>query len=184
MSIRLISPKQSPPPRRARHVGAPSRCPCLVTSTCPDRTMNIWRPGSPSVQTTSPGWWRRTSMSSRSLSAARSGTAPNTAMDRRNRFASGCNAASMADPSVETYTTDGGILPRGRHPPLTSSRELGETSPDEPDRRKRPMTVPGGEARLRLLYELGCAFAARLELDDLLPLVVAKCREALVAEGT
>ena len=46
------------------------------------------------------------------------------------------------------------------------------------------MTVPGGEARLRLLYELGCAFAARLELDDLLPLVVAKCREALVAEGT
>jgi len=46
------------------------------------------------------------------------------------------------------------------------------------------MTVPGGEARLRLLYELGCAFAARLELDDLLPLVVAKCREALGAEGT
>src|SRR5207245_2228422 len=46
------------------------------------------------------------------------------------------------------------------------------------------MTTPGGEGRLRLLYELGCAFAARLELDDLLPLVVVKCRETLGAEGT
>ncbi|TMA94291.1 MAG: GAF domain-containing protein [Deltaproteobacteria bacterium] len=46
------------------------------------------------------------------------------------------------------------------------------------------MTALGGEARLRLLYELGCAFAARLELDELLPLVVAKCRDVLGAEGT
>jgi len=37
--------------------------------------------------------------------------------------------------------------------------------------------------RARLLYDLGCAFAARLELDELIPLVVAKCREALKAEG-
>ena len=38
-------------------------------------------------------------------------------------------------------------------------------------------------ARLRLLYDLGCAFAARIELQELLPLVIAKCRDALAAEG-
>ncbi len=37
--------------------------------------------------------------------------------------------------------------------------------------------------RLRLLYELGCAFAARRELDDLVSLVVERCREVLDAEG-
>ena len=45
------------------------------------------------------------------------------------------------------------------------------------------MTEPNGEGRLRLLYELGCAFAARLELDELIALVVAKSREVLAAEG-
>jgi transcriptional regulator with GAF, ATPase, and Fis domain len=39
------------------------------------------------------------------------------------------------------------------------------------------------EARSRLLYDLGCAFAARIEIDQLVPLVVSKCREALDAEG-
>jgi transcriptional regulator with GAF, ATPase, and Fis domain len=39
------------------------------------------------------------------------------------------------------------------------------------------------EARFRLLYDLGCAFAARIEIEQLIPLVVAKCREALDAEG-
>ena len=39
-------------------------------------------------------------------------------------------------------------------------------------------------SRLRLLHELGCAFAARLELDELIPLVVTKCRETFDAEGT
>ena len=34
-----------------------------------------------------------------------------------------------------------------------------------------------------LLYDLGCAFAARLELDELIPLIVTKCREVLNAEG-
>jgi len=37
--------------------------------------------------------------------------------------------------------------------------------------------------RFALLYELGCAFAARIELQELLPLVVNKCREVLNAEG-
>ncbi len=37
--------------------------------------------------------------------------------------------------------------------------------------------------QFRLLYDLGCAFAARLELDELIPLVVGKCREVLDAEG-
>ncbi|HSP99621.1 MAG TPA: GAF domain-containing SpoIIE family protein phosphatase [Candidatus Dormibacteraeota bacterium] len=38
-------------------------------------------------------------------------------------------------------------------------------------------------AQLRLLYELGCAFAARIDLDELSALVVQKCREVLDAEG-
>ena len=33
------------------------------------------------------------------------------------------------------------------------------------------------------MYDLGCAFAARIDLDELIPLVVAKCREVLNAEG-
>src|SRR6202140_2790558 len=39
------------------------------------------------------------------------------------------------------------------------------------------------EVRYRLLYDLGCAFAARIEINQLIPLVVNKCREALDAEG-
>lgn len=38
-------------------------------------------------------------------------------------------------------------------------------------------------ARLRLLYDLGLAFAERLELADLTALVLAKCREVLAAEA-
>jgi Nif-specific regulatory protein len=38
-------------------------------------------------------------------------------------------------------------------------------------------------ARLRLLYELGCAFTARIELADLIPLIIEKCRDSLAAEG-
>jgi Nif-specific regulatory protein len=38
-------------------------------------------------------------------------------------------------------------------------------------------------ARLRLLHELGCAFAARLELDELIPLIVGRCQETFAAEG-
>ncbi|HVN84037.1 MAG TPA: ATP-binding protein [Candidatus Binatia bacterium] len=37
--------------------------------------------------------------------------------------------------------------------------------------------------RLRLLYDLGCAFASQVQLDELSAVVVAKCREALDAEG-
>jgi len=37
--------------------------------------------------------------------------------------------------------------------------------------------------RAGLLYELACAFAAQLELDALIPLVVTKCREVFEAEG-
>jgi sigma-B regulation protein RsbU (phosphoserine phosphatase) len=38
-------------------------------------------------------------------------------------------------------------------------------------------------ARLRLLHQLGCAFASRTELEDLCRLVISKCGEALDAEG-
>ena len=37
--------------------------------------------------------------------------------------------------------------------------------------------------RFRLLYDLGCAFAARIELDQLVIVVAIKCREVLHAEG-
>src|SRR5439155_25962997 len=43
--------------------------------------------------------------------------------------------------------------------------------------------APDAEGRVNLLYRLGCAFAARLELDELIPLVITKCREVLEAEG-
>jgi Nif-specific regulatory protein len=38
-------------------------------------------------------------------------------------------------------------------------------------------------SRLRLLYDLGCSFAGRIELDELIPLVMSKVREVLDAEG-
>jgi transcriptional regulator with GAF, ATPase, and Fis domain len=37
--------------------------------------------------------------------------------------------------------------------------------------------------RFRLLYDLACAFAARIDLDELFPLVVTKCREVFDAMG-
>src|SRR5271156_5851521 len=37
--------------------------------------------------------------------------------------------------------------------------------------------------RFRLLYELGCAFAAKTDLAELIPFVIAKSREALNAEA-
>lgn len=45
------------------------------------------------------------------------------------------------------------------------------------------MTAENDNSRFKLLYDLGCAFAARTELDELLPLIVDKCRETLKAEG-
>jgi serine phosphatase RsbU (regulator of sigma subunit) len=43
--------------------------------------------------------------------------------------------------------------------------------------------ITGDANRLRLLYELGCAFAARMQLDELSAFVVQKCRDVLDAEG-
>jgi transcriptional regulator with GAF, ATPase, and Fis domain len=39
------------------------------------------------------------------------------------------------------------------------------------------------DARSHLLYDLGCAFTARIELNELLPFIIEKCREVLAAEG-
>jgi Nif-specific regulatory protein len=39
------------------------------------------------------------------------------------------------------------------------------------------------QSRLRLICDLGRVFAARLELDELIPLVVTRCREVFAAEG-
>jgi Nif-specific regulatory protein len=38
-------------------------------------------------------------------------------------------------------------------------------------------------SRYELLYDLGCAFGARLDLDELLPLILSRCREVLNAES-
>jgi Nif-specific regulatory protein len=48
---------------------------------------------------------------------------------------------------------------------------------------EREVNESGDTARLRLLYDLGRTFAAHIELEELLPLVTSKCREALDAEG-
>ncbi len=45
------------------------------------------------------------------------------------------------------------------------------------------MTDPLDGERFRLLYELGSAFVAKTDLAELVPFVIAKCREALNAEG-
>jgi Nif-specific regulatory protein len=45
------------------------------------------------------------------------------------------------------------------------------------------MTDASETERFRLLYELGCAFAAKTDLAELVPFVIAKCREALHAEA-
>jgi transcriptional regulator with GAF, ATPase, and Fis domain len=45
------------------------------------------------------------------------------------------------------------------------------------------MAEAGDPGRLKLLYQLGCAFAERIELDELIPLVVEKCRQVLGAQG-
>jgi Nif-specific regulatory protein len=45
------------------------------------------------------------------------------------------------------------------------------------------LEVEAESARFKLLYDLGCGFAARTEIVDLLPFVLSKCREALNAEG-
>jgi len=45
------------------------------------------------------------------------------------------------------------------------------------------MSRDGTSARFGELYDLACAFAARIDLEELVPLVVARCRDALDAEG-
>ena len=45
------------------------------------------------------------------------------------------------------------------------------------------MEPASGDPRTRVLYDLAREFAAQLELDQLVPLVVKKCRELIDAEG-
>jgi len=44
------------------------------------------------------------------------------------------------------------------------------------------MDPRGDASRLRLLYDLGCAFAARTDLDELVTLVVEKCCDTFGAD--
>jgi len=43
--------------------------------------------------------------------------------------------------------------------------------------------APTDVEQLRLLYDLASAFAARIELEELIPFVITQCREVLAAEG-
>ncbi len=52
-----------------------------------------------------------------------------------------------------------------------------------PSRSSLLSVMVSARATVAQLYDLGCAFAARLEMDQLIPFVVAKCREVLDAEG-
>ncbi|MFZ0888489.1 MAG: sigma-54-dependent Fis family transcriptional regulator [Candidatus Binataceae bacterium] len=45
------------------------------------------------------------------------------------------------------------------------------------------MTNLAEDATFRMLYELACAFASRIELDELIPFVIDRCRAILRAEG-
>jgi Nif-specific regulatory protein len=45
------------------------------------------------------------------------------------------------------------------------------------------MTDSADGERFRLLYDLGCAFVAKTDLAELIPFVIAKCREALNTEA-
>ncbi len=51
------------------------------------------------------------------------------------------------------------------------------------ERPQRPLDSSSEASRFRLAFELGHAFSTKLDLDELIPLVVTKCREALDAEG-
>jgi Nif-specific regulatory protein len=46
-----------------------------------------------------------------------------------------------------------------------------------------PVVDPGTAARFQLLHELGLAFAARIEIEELVALVVEKCRSVFAADG-
>ena len=45
------------------------------------------------------------------------------------------------------------------------------------------MNISDDSARDRMIYELGNMFTARLGLEELIPLVISKCREVLDADG-
>jgi two-component system response regulator HupR/HoxA len=45
------------------------------------------------------------------------------------------------------------------------------------------MNTSDDSAREKMVYELGSMFTARLGLDELIPLVISKCREVLYADG-
>jgi hypothetical protein len=107
-----------------------------------------------------------------------------------------------------TFQTFRGAVPRGGGSESTSINDAPviRTTP-KPSRRRAPRILltpapynkPSGHsrpvcgtfigtvfddgARLRLLHQLGCAFAARTELEDLCRLVISKCGEVLQAEG-
>ena len=47
----------------------------------------------------------------------------------------------------------------------------------------KAMNLSDDSARDRMIYELGNMFAAHLGLEELIPLVISKCREVLKADG-
>lgn len=45
------------------------------------------------------------------------------------------------------------------------------------------MSTPGSSKQFQLLYELGSAFASQLDLEELIPTIMTRCRDAFEAEG-
>src|SRR5689334_14790853 len=91
-----------------------------------------------------------------------------------------------ARPRIDTAQGEG----VGTRPPESHLRMSTHGSPGERTTSGDAGAIPGPFAagryvvhRLRLLYDLGCAFAARTELDELIPFVIRQSREVLGAEG-
>ena len=64
-----------------------------------------------------------------------------------------------------------------------SARRGRRTNAKHGDKTLRKMDRSHDGAWLRKVYELGKAFAARPELDELIPFVLTRCREVLNADG-
>ncbi len=84
-----------------------------------------------------------------------------------------CMKCRSENPPRKRFCGDCGT-PLDGHIPASSGRRIPTTTGG---------AYSGDIAWLRKVYELGNSFVERLELDDLIPFVLARCREVLNAEG-
>lgn len=79
-------------------------------------------------------------------------------------------ASRKASLATQRYPTGAATVTRLR---LTGDQTIGDLC----------RMSSSADARLTLLYDLSCAFAARIDLDELVPFVIQQCRTVLQAEG-